>query len=194
MEGQIRGRMPEDVLAFSEEDFETLSHPHNDALVISFLLNNIQIKCVLVDPGSSANVIRLKVVEQLELLSQIIPTSRDLCGFNMAGETTKGEITLPVNVSGTVRNTKFHVIEVDMRYNALLGRPRIHNMRAIPSTLHQKIKFSTEDSIKMVQGEQHAAKEMFAVHEELPISIPSTSEEPEDKQTPENDEKDFLAH
>lgn len=40
-EGLIRGRMSKDILAFSEEDFETLTRLHNDALVISFLLNNI---------------------------------------------------------------------------------------------------------------------------------------------------------
>ncbi|XP_019258717.1 PREDICTED: uncharacterized protein LOC109236931 [Nicotiana attenuata] len=145
------------------------------------------------DPGSSANVIRSKVVRQLGLLDQIIPTSRVLNGFKMAGKVTKGEITLPVNMSGAVQNAKFHVIEGDMRYNALLGRPWIHNMRAVPTTLHQIMKFPTKDSIKTVYGEQHAAKEMFAVHGEAPNSIPSTSEEPEGKQTPEDDEEDFLA-
>ncbi|XP_070030036.1 uncharacterized protein LOC142166998 [Nicotiana tabacum] len=191
-EGQTRSCMPEDILAFSEEDLETLSHPHNDALVISFLLNNVQVKHVLVDPGSSANVIRSKVVEQLGLLNQIIPTSRVLNGFNMVGEATKREITLPVNMSDIVRNTKFHVIEGDMRYNSLLERSWIHNMRAVPSTLHQMMKFPTKDGIKTVYGEHHVAKKMFAVHEEVPTSIPSASKERVDKETLEDDEEDFF--
>nr|XP_009759555.1 PREDICTED: uncharacterized protein LOC104212072 [Nicotiana sylvestris] len=158
MQGQVRGRASEDILAFSEEDFETLSHPHNKALVISFLLNNIQIKGVLVDLGSSANVIRSTVVEQLGLLDQVIPTSRILNGFNMAGEATEGEITLHVNISDAVKDTRFHIIKGDIKYNALLGRPWIHNMNAVPSTLHQMMKFLTKDGIKMVYGEQHVAK------------------------------------
>nr|XP_009777774.1 PREDICTED: uncharacterized protein LOC104227257 [Nicotiana sylvestris] len=175
IEGQIQGRMVEDILSLNEEEFETLSNPQNDALVISFLLNNIQIKRILVDPGSLANVIRSKVVEHLGLLDQIIHTSLVLNGFNMAGEAMKWEITLPVNMFGTVQNTKFHVIEGDMRYNVLLGRPWIHNIMAVPSTLHQMMKFPTKDGIKMVYGKQQAAKEMLAVHREAPTSIPSTT-------------------
>nr|XP_009795851.1 PREDICTED: uncharacterized protein LOC104242492 [Nicotiana sylvestris] len=161
IEGQVRDRVAEDTLAFSEEDLETLAEPHNDALVISFLLNNIQAKHVLVDPGSSANVIRSRVVEQLGLLVQIIPTSRVLHDFNMTDEVTKGEITLLVDMSGIVQNTKFQVIDGDIRYNALLGRTWIHSMRAMSSTLHQMIKFLTKDNITTIYGEQHAAKEMF---------------------------------
>ncbi|XP_009773478.1 uncharacterized protein [Nicotiana sylvestris] len=176
-EGLIRGRMSEDILAFSEEDFATLARPHNDALVISFLFNNIQIKCGLVDLGSSTNIIRSKVAELLRLLDQIVPTSRILNGFNTAGEATKEDITLLVNMSGAVQDSKFHVIGGDMRYNAFLGRPWIHNMREIPSTLHQMMNFPTEDDIKIVYGEQHATKEMFVAHWEASNSIHSTSEE-----------------
>ncbi|XP_019237189.1 PREDICTED: uncharacterized protein LOC109217405 [Nicotiana attenuata] len=103
--------------------------------------------------GSSANVIRSRVVEQLGLLDQIIPASRVLHGFNMVGEITKGEISLSVDMSDTVQNTKFHVIGGDMRYNALLGRPWIHSIRAVPSTLHQMMKFPTKDGITTIYGE-----------------------------------------
>ncbi|XP_009785536.1 uncharacterized protein [Nicotiana sylvestris] len=150
--------MAEDTLTFTEEDRETLAEPHNDALVVSFLLNNIQVKRVLVDPCSLANEIRLGVVEQLGLLDQIIPASRVLYCFNMTGEVAKGEITLPVDTSGTVQNTKFQFINGDIRYNALLGRQWIHNIRAVPSTLHQMIKFLTKDGITTIYGEQHATK------------------------------------
>ncbi|XP_070019499.1 uncharacterized protein [Nicotiana sylvestris] len=179
-EKRTRDYMPEDILTFSEEDIEALSQPHNDALVISILLNKVQVKRVLVDLGSSANIIRSRVVEQLGLLDHI-PASRVLNGFNMASETTKGEIILPVNVARTIQDTKFHVIECDMRYNALLVRPWIHSMRAVPSTLHQMMKFPTKDGIKTIYEEHHAAKEMFAVHDSTPISTPSTSEKSKDE-------------
>nr|XP_009789531.1 PREDICTED: uncharacterized protein LOC104237141 [Nicotiana sylvestris] len=104
-------------------------------------------------PGSSANVIRSKVVEQLGLLDQIIPTSRVLNGFNMAGEATKGEITLSVNVSEVVQDAKFHVTDGDMRYNTLLGRPWIHDMREVLSNLYQMMRFPTKDGTKIVYGE-----------------------------------------
>nr|XP_009803240.1 PREDICTED: uncharacterized protein LOC104248636 [Nicotiana sylvestris] len=131
IEGPIRDLMTEDSLTFSEEDLETFAELYNDTLVISFLLSDVQIKRVVVDPSSSANIIRSKVVEQLGLLNQVVPASRVLYGFNMAGEITKGEIVLPVVMSSTIKNTKFHVIIGDVRYNALLGRLWMHSMRAV---------------------------------------------------------------
>nr|XP_016462984.1 PREDICTED: uncharacterized protein LOC107786064 [Nicotiana tabacum] len=124
-----------------------------------------------------------RVVEQLRLLDQIMPTSRVLNGFNMVSETTKGEITLPFNVDVTTQNAKFHVIEGDMRYNILLRRPWLYFMRAVPSTLYQMMKFLTKDGIKIVYGEHQATREMFAVHDVAPASTPSTSKKPQDKQT-----------
>nr|XP_016457609.1 PREDICTED: uncharacterized protein LOC107781423 [Nicotiana tabacum] len=56
-----------DTLTFCEEDIEALSQPHNDALVNSILLIKVQVKRVLVDPSSLANIIRLRVMEQLGL-------------------------------------------------------------------------------------------------------------------------------
>ncbi|XP_070008389.1 uncharacterized protein [Nicotiana sylvestris] len=174
-EKHTRSYVPEGILSFNDEEAEGISQPHNDAMVISILLNKIQVKHVIVDPGSSANIIKPRVLEQLGLHDQIVLASRVLNGFNIASETMKGEIILPANVAETIQDTKFHAIEGNMRYNALLERPWIHNMRA-PSTLHQMMKFPTLDSVKIVYGEQHAAKEMFAVDEMTPILAPSILE------------------
>ncbi|XP_070015135.1 uncharacterized protein [Nicotiana sylvestris] len=168
--------VPEDVLSFYDVEAEGISQPHNEALVISILLNNIQVKRVLVDLGSSTNIIRSRVVEQHGLQDQIIPASWVLNGFNMESEMTKGEIILPVNISRTIQDTKFHVIEGHMRYNALLGRTWIHNMNAVPSTLYQLMKLPTEEGVITVYREQHVAKEMFAIEDMVLTSEPSTSE------------------
>nr|XP_009779363.1 PREDICTED: uncharacterized protein LOC104228584 [Nicotiana sylvestris] len=109
----------------------------------------------------------------------------------MAGKVKKGEIAIPVYMSGTVQNTKFHVIGGDMKYNELLGRPWIHSMRAMPSTLHQMMKFPTKDGITTVYGEQHVVKEMLAVYQEAPNPIHSTLDESRSVQTPEDDEEIF---
>ncbi|XP_070023392.1 uncharacterized protein [Nicotiana sylvestris] len=184
-EKRTRSYVPKGILTFNDEEAEGIPQPHNEALVISILLNKVQVKRVLVDPSSSTNIIRSRIVEQLGLHDQIVPASLVLNGFNMASETTKGEIILPVNVAGTIQDTKFHVIEGDMRYNALLERPWIHNIRAVPLTLHQIMKFPTEDGVKTVYGEQYATMEMFAVEEVTPAPVPSTSKKLsiKDKQT-----------
>ncbi|XP_019259493.1 PREDICTED: uncharacterized protein LOC109237625 [Nicotiana attenuata] len=162
--------MQKGTVSFNDEDAEGIVQPRNDALVISVLINKSRIKRVLINPGSLTNIIRSRVVEQLGLQDQIVLAVRVLNRFNMVCETTKGEITLLVNTAGTVHDIKFYMIEEDMRYNALFGRPRIHDIRAVPSTLHQALKFSTPSGIKTFYREQPAAKEMFMVDEVVPIS------------------------
>ncbi|XP_060216749.1 uncharacterized protein LOC132644190 [Lycium barbarum] len=169
-EKRIRNYEPADPILYSDEDMEGIFQPHNDALVISVLVNKFRIKRVLIDRGSSANIIRCRVIEQL-VLDQIVPAIRVLNGFNMACETTKGEITLPINKPETTQQTKFYVIEGDMGYNALLGRPWIHLMKAVPSTMHQALKFLTSEGIKTIHGEQQAAKEMFAIEESVTTAM-----------------------
>ena len=39
---------------------------------------------------------------------------------------------------------EFQVMDISPSYNCLLGRPWIHIAGAVPSSLHQKIKFVTE--------------------------------------------------
>ncbi|XP_019231786.1 PREDICTED: uncharacterized protein LOC109212591 [Nicotiana attenuata] len=191
-EGSARECPCEEILVFSEEDLEATMEPHNDALVISFLSNNTRIKRVLVDPGSSVNIIRSEVVGQLGLLNQVIPTSRVLHGFNMVGEETKGEIIISIGMSGTTHNTEFQVINGDMKYNALLGRPWIHNIRAVPSTLHQVIRFPTRGGITTIYGERQVRREIFVVHHETTIPAYPALDGEGSAQTLEDDEEDFF--
>ncbi|XP_070049135.1 uncharacterized protein [Nicotiana tomentosiformis] len=51
-------RLREDDITFTEEDADGLLLPHNDALVISLNVVDFKIKRVLVDIGSSANIIQ----------------------------------------------------------------------------------------------------------------------------------------
>lgn len=53
----------------------------------------------------------------------------------MESETTRQEIMLPINAEGMFKKTKFYVVDDDMNYNVLFGRPRIHDMKIVPSTV-----------------------------------------------------------
>ena len=46
----------------------------------------------------------------------------------------------------------FIVVNSFSLYTAILGRPWIHAMGAIPSTLHMKIKFRTEQGVATIRG------------------------------------------
>jgi hypothetical protein len=55
--------------------------------------------------------------------------------------TSEGTIILPIHVGPVIQETLCHVVDLDLPYNILLGRPWIHSMQAVPSTYHQCIKF-----------------------------------------------------
>ena len=54
------------------------------------------------------------------------------------------EIEIEVQIGPCTFNVEFQVMDISPSYNCLLGRPWIHIAGAVPSTLHQKIKFVTE--------------------------------------------------
>ncbi|KAF5950905.1 hypothetical protein HYC85_012898 [Camellia sinensis] len=51
-------------------------------------------------------------------------------------------------------STKFTVIDTPSPYNVILGRPWLHTMRVVPSTLHQLLRFLTKHGIEEVRGDQ----------------------------------------
>nr|XP_009803312.1 PREDICTED: uncharacterized protein LOC104248708 [Nicotiana sylvestris] len=66
-EKQTWDYLPEGTLSFNDEDAEGILQPLNDVLVISVLMNKSRVKHVLIDPGSSANIIWSRVIKQLGL-------------------------------------------------------------------------------------------------------------------------------
>ena len=54
------------------------------------------------------------------------------------------KISLPMNIEGKEVIVTFIVVASFSPYTAILGRPWIHAMGAVFSTLHVKVKFHTE--------------------------------------------------
>ncbi|PKI34782.1 hypothetical protein CRG98_044827, partial [Punica granatum] len=70
----------------------------------------------------------------------------------------------PGNASGRVIDVgpcsfsiTFQVLDIPNAFSLLLGRPWIHSVGAIPSSLHQKLKFIIEERIITVKGEEDYA-------------------------------------
>ena len=77
-----------------------------------------------------------------------------LVGFDGRMVVLEGQISLLVNMEGREVVVAFIVVNLFSPYTAILGRPWIHAMGAIPSTLHVKVKFPTEQGVAMVRGSQ----------------------------------------
>ncbi|PKI47702.1 hypothetical protein CRG98_031906, partial [Punica granatum] len=66
----------------------------------------------------------------------------------------------------------FQVLDIPNAFSLLLGRPWIHSARAIPSSLHQKVKFIVEEKIITVKGEED-----YAIYKETAVPYISVGDD-----------------
>ena len=57
----------------------------------------------------------------------------------------------------------FIVVQSFAPYTAILGRPWIHAMKPVSSTLHVKVKFPTEYGVVVVRGNQRVTRQCLVV-------------------------------
>ncbi|XP_075088365.1 uncharacterized protein LOC142170367 [Nicotiana tabacum] len=144
----------EDDITFTKENADGLLLLHNDAFIISLNVLDFKMKRVLVDPWSSTNMIKWRVLEKSKLTRSIILATKILTDF---------DILIPANAEGVMKTALFEVVDGDMGYNIILGRPWLHEMKVVPSTYHQLLKFLTPKGIKQIRGDQPVAREMNAI-------------------------------
>ena len=82
-----------------------------------------------------------------------------LMGFDGCMVIPEGQISLPVNMEDKEVIVTFIVVTSFSSYTVILGRPWIHAMEVVPSILHVKVKFRTEQGITVVRGSQQAARQ-----------------------------------
>uniref|UniRef100_A0A2N9HMF9 RNA-directed DNA polymerase n=1 Tax=Fagus sylvatica TaxID=28930 RepID=A0A2N9HMF9_FAGSY len=148
--------------------------PHNDPLVITLRIGNYDVKRVLIDQGSFAEVMYQELFEKLGLgKSDLSEYSSPVFGFSGESTIPVGKTTLPVLAGPINLQTEFIVIQAPSPYNAIMGRSWLHKMRAIPSTLHQKLRFPTKDGVMEISGDQVAAKQcvLAAARKGLPEKV-----------------------
>ncbi|XP_019246259.1 PREDICTED: uncharacterized protein LOC109225904 [Nicotiana attenuata] len=143
----------EESIIFDKSDTNGLVFPHYDALVITLRILDTDVRQIVVDDGSGACIIQPRVLAHMRLEDKIVPRCITLTDFNNAVERTSGEITHPVMAGGVTLETTFHTMDQDTAYNAIIGRPWIHAIKAIPSDLHQSIQFPTPWGIHNIRGE-----------------------------------------
>ncbi|XP_048596410.1 uncharacterized protein LOC106364989 [Brassica napus] len=150
-------------ITFSALDTKGVHMPHNDPLLVDLDIGECLVAKVLIDTSSSVDLIFRDTLDKMGVdLRDMKPSSRTLTGFNGASEQMIGTIRLPVYAGGITRTVKFSVICAKAPYNAILGTPWLHSMKAVPSTYHQCVKFPGKDGkTQTIRGDQQAARELL---------------------------------
>jgi len=121
--------------------------------VITAQINGFIVKRVLIDQGSGAKVMYPDLFRGLGLKNEDLSKyDMPLEGFDGQMVIPEGQISLPANMKDKEVMVTFIVVNSFSLYTAILGRPWIHAMGAIPFTLHVKVKFRTEHGIVIVKG------------------------------------------
>ncbi|CAL8137850.1 unnamed protein product [Prunus armeniaca] len=114
---------------------------HRRPLYLEGQMNGVFIRRALVDTGSSVNILPLSVLMAAGIpLSKIVQSQTSISGFKNMSKITVGHMQVNLKV-GPIRSlTKFYVVDVDVAYHALLGRPWLKKHKLVVSTYHQCVK------------------------------------------------------
>ncbi|XP_059639253.1 uncharacterized protein LOC132281572 [Cornus florida] len=125
--------------------------PHEDPLVVSLTVAECLVRRVLVDPGSSVNVMPRDTFDRLEIkLKKLKPTGNPLLGFDGKRVEPIGMVEVEVQAAVRVFKESFVVIEIHPSYNLLMGRGWIHRVQGVPLTLHQVMRCLRPDGNKVI--------------------------------------------
>ena len=167
------------IMGFSDEDNVRTIQPHDDALMITLRIGGYDIKKVMVDQGSAAEIMYPDLYRGLDLRAEdLMPYSSPLISFERTIIIPKGQIRLPVQTGSETVEVNFIIVDAYSPYTAIVARPWLHTLGAVSSTLHQKVKYLSEGQIEEILGDQAMAQQcMVTAVRHKPETEPSAHRE-----------------
>ena len=153
-------------ITFFDLDLERCQHPHDNPLVVCAIVANTTVHRVLIDNGSSADIIFASAFDKMGIgRENLEPVNTHLRGFSGKKVLPLGSIQLVLTLGEppcqATTTARFLIIDAPSAYNMLLGRPSLNAIKAIPSAYHMIIKFQTVHGVGMVRGDQRVARECY---------------------------------
>jgi hypothetical protein len=144
-----------------------INYPKNMAgagilpLITAPVIANIKLHHVLIDGGAGLNVISHAAFRQLQIPGSRLGPSRPFFRVGAQPVYPLGSITLPVTFgieeNFRTKNVQFDVVEVNLPFNAIIGRPALYWFMAISYYGYLVLKMSSPAGVLTVQGDRAAA-------------------------------------
>ncbi|KAJ8512769.1 hypothetical protein OPV22_003203 [Ensete ventricosum] len=130
---------------------------HDDVLVISICMANAYVKRVMIDTGSSTDILYFDAFQKLGLTDKdLVTLTSTLTGFTGDFVSPLGATMIHVTFEGEPRSkslmVSFMVVKLPSAYNAIIGRPTLNRLKAVVSTYHWLLKFPTRAGVGEVQS------------------------------------------
>ena len=139
LEVQAVSKIPrlDTTITLSDSDMEGCQHPHDDPLVIRAIMANKTMHRVLIDNGSSANIIFAPAFDKMGIgREKLEPVSAHLLEFSGEKAPPLGSTQLVLTLGNppyqATTAVKFLIVDAPSAYNMLLGMPSLNALRAIP--------------------------------------------------------------
>ena len=124
-------------LSFLEEDKIGTTQPHDDVLLITLRIGDYDVKRVMVDGGSAAEIMYPDLYKGLKLkLEDLTPYNSPLMSFDEKLVIPKGMIRMPIQAGPEIVEVNFIIADTYSPYTAIVGRPWLHTLGAIASSLN----------------------------------------------------------
>ncbi|XP_019171076.1 PREDICTED: uncharacterized protein LOC109166638 [Ipomoea nil] len=129
-------------------------------------VNGVVVRRILVDTGSSVNILHLETFTKLGLARErLTPIKTPLAGFTGDSIEAEGSVTLPVEIGNypdiQKLDMKFIVVDLACSHNAILGRPGLDDLGALISIEHLCLKFRTPIGVGIVRCDWRVAREYY---------------------------------
>lgn len=135
-------------ITFSQGDMLLRHNRHNRPLYYTGYIGSVQVDRIHIDPGSSLSIIPLSHLQTLGIpMHRLTASNTIISGLNADRSHPLGKIRLKCQIGDLHTEVTCYVINADVSYKVLLGRPWIHEYMIVPSILHQCMKYVTADGV-----------------------------------------------
>ncbi|KAK8948841.1 hypothetical protein KSP39_PZI006035 [Platanthera zijinensis] len=152
---------PSEVVTFGSADLPATANPFDDAIVVQAAIGNFTVDRILIDTGSSVNLLFKSTFEALRTGKTLLSTEGPLYGFSGERKEVEGSVTLTVTLGGVTKDIQFIVVDAPSSYHAIFGRPLLNKYRAIISTYHLALKFCKDGRQCRVRSDPRQARECY---------------------------------
>jgi hypothetical protein len=130
-------------------------------LITAPVIANMRLHHVLIDGGAGLNVISHAAFKQLQIPGSRLGPSRPFSGVGSQPVYPLRSITLPITFRTEenfhTENVQFDVAEVNLPFNAIIGRPTLYRFMAIAHYGYLVLKMSSPAEVLTVRGDRAAA-------------------------------------
>lgn len=142
---------------YSQELLPSEVEKQSDPLIIIVNINNIGIRCTLIDVGSTLNKCSIDLSPKINIdPSSLNASSIGIHGFDNVSRQALGMIVLTLRLGPITIPTLVYVLSKKIPYNLLLGRSWIHAMDVVPSTLNKSINFIYNNRVVTIRANPEA--------------------------------------